>query len=251
MIKKWILNLNGLSSYKELYLNRLIVLFSFIFPFSESTSKSIIVIIVLLFLSSSRWKILYAGVKQMPVLIILALTFFIYISASYTELYGDNIRYANRFVVYLLLPMWIISVSLTGKYIKYVINSFLFSMLINEIIAYGILFGWWLELSQGYPVYFMPHVFYSVLLSLTIMLMLYNIKINYKLILTTLFLRIISFLAAYNIYAPFKMMMNDTVKSFVDKDYNTIFGTRIVAYVLISEMIEHNTFAENLKGWKC
>jgi len=84
------------------------------------------------------------------------------------------LTYFDRFMVYLLAPMIIIYTSLRKDYIEYVLNAFILAMFINEVISYGILFGWWLDLEDGYPIYFMHHVFYSILLSFTIMLLVYK-----------------------------------------------------------------------------
>ncbi|MBD3843029.1 MAG: O-antigen ligase family protein, partial [Campylobacterales bacterium] len=69
------------------------------------------------------------------------------------------------------------------KYISIVIFTFIFGMILNEIISYGILFGFWLDLKGGYPVYFMHHVFYSVLLSFTVMALIYRFMIEKNLFL--------------------------------------------------------------------
>jgi hypothetical protein len=62
------------------------------------------------------------------------------------------------------------------------VTAFIFGMVLNELISYGILFGLWLHPTDGYPVYFMHHVYYSVLLSFVEMLLIYRVLHQKKII---------------------------------------------------------------------
>jgi len=174
MIKKFLFDLSGFANYRELWLNRLIVLLAFVLPFSEGFAKKILAVIFLLWLSTLNKEKIFNTLKERPIIYFGILTLAMLLSVVYTTEYSYNLTLFNRFVIYILLPMMIISSSVRKDYIMIVISGFLFSMFISEVISYGILFDFWLELKHGYPVYFMPHVFYGVLLSFTILIMTYH-----------------------------------------------------------------------------
>lgn len=176
MIKYFILNLNGFENYRILWINRLIVFLAFMFAFRETVARSVLVFIFILWITVIKKEEILSAFKK-PV--VAWLTLFIAMLAS-TTVYLDSEhifawKFVIRFSLYLLIPMIMIATSIRKDYIVKVITAFIAGMLVNEIISYGIVFDLWLHLEDGYPVYFMAHVFYSVLLSFVMMLLIYKL----------------------------------------------------------------------------
>ena len=165
-------------------INLLLVLLAFCFAFSETKAKGIVIIAFLFWLSIVRLNDIIIVLKK-PVVYFLFL--FITLLGAFV-LYTDGgstitLKYIERYLIYLIIPMFMFATVLHKKYVPIVIFAFIFGMILNEIISYGILFGFWLHLKEGYPVYFMHHVFYSVLLSFTVMALIYRFMIEKNLFL--------------------------------------------------------------------
>lgn len=175
MIKEFLISTDGFETRKQLWINRLIVILAFIFPFSEIYGKNIVTIMMVLWIFSLNKEKLLRVFKYPVVKYFGLLTLLMLVSTLYTTDYELNFKLFNRMWLYMLIPMIIIAYSARRDYILFSISAFILSMFINEVISYGILFGWWLNLKHGYPVYFMPHVFYGVLVSFVLMLMIYQI----------------------------------------------------------------------------
>jgi O-antigen ligase len=166
-----------IGDWKIVLINRMIVVMTFVFPFSEWLAKRFLVAAALLFLFSfSKERFLYA-LRQKTVLSLLAFVVLMGISWFYTETDpGTTHYYFKRFYTFLILPLLLVASALHPSYIKYVIGAFLLSMFANEFVSYGVLFGWWLELSErGFPTPFMMHSTYSAVVAFTVMLMVYEI----------------------------------------------------------------------------
>lgn len=125
------------------------------------------------------------------------LLFFIYNSITYIWT-PDKKHYFDWILdnfYFFLLPMILIATTATEKTIKLYIKIFLFIMFANEIISYGIFFHLWLSFKDDFPIYFMFHIPYSVILSMTILITYYELlssqdniflKIIYSIFLVTM-----------------------------------------------------------------
>lgn len=165
-------------------INLLFVLLAFSFAFSETKAKGILIIAFLLWLSVIRLSDIIIAIKKPVVYSLILFITFLWASVLYTD--GGSaitMKYIERYFIYLLIPILMFATVLHKKYVSILILAFIFGMIFNEIISYGILFGFWLHLQDGYPVYFMHHVFYSVLLSFTVMALIYRFMIEKNLFL--------------------------------------------------------------------
>lgn len=174
--QNFLFNLNGFENYRLLWINRLIIFLAFMFAFGETHARLLITFIFLLWITVINREEVITTFKK-PVIFY----FFIFlctISLSIFYISGEHIyvlKFLERFLVYLLIPMIMISTGVRKDYITQIITSFILGMIANEIVSYGILFHFWLHLSpEGFPVYFMHHVFYSILLSFVLMLLVYK-----------------------------------------------------------------------------
>jgi len=106
---------------------------------------------------------------KLPLIKIVSI-YFLYILFSYsssTTFYYYK-GYIFNFFFYFILPLLLFSTVPIKKDINRYINLFLFIMVINEIISYGIFFNLWLAYKDGFPIYFMNHTYYSILIIISI-----------------------------------------------------------------------------------
>ena len=179
MIRNFLLHRDGFKTYQMLWVNRLFLIIAFLFAFSEIYTKSLIIFTFFIWITVVK-KADFLRVIREPVIIwlsllILAITLFPLVT-PHDHKYA--LKFLERFSFYLLIPIIMIATSIRRDYVIKMVTAFIFGMVLNEIISYGILFGLWLHLNDGYPVYFMHHVFYSVLLSFTLMALLYRFVIE-------------------------------------------------------------------------
>ncbi|MCH9812533.1 MAG: O-antigen ligase family protein [Epsilonproteobacteria bacterium] len=98
----------------------------------------------------------------------------------------EGINYAKRYWYY--LPMFILALNLYKDTIPKLISAFLISMLISEILSYGMYFNL-LEINNSstpFPTPFMHHIQYSLFIVFTALFLLnkiyYEQRFNYKII---------------------------------------------------------------------
>ena len=170
------------------FINILFVIFAFVFAFDETKVRLIYAVILLLWLTVIQKDALLEVFKAPVILSLLFLATIIGFSAFYISDNGIyTMKMVDRILMYLLVPMIMAVTSIRQSYIPKIIGSFILGMILNEIISYGILFHLWLHLNdEGYPVYFMHHVFYSVLLSFVLMLLVYRVVYEKNMILKIL-----------------------------------------------------------------
>lgn len=160
------------------WINALIVITAFVFPIDQNWAKTIMTVAFLLWLFTlgDGEKIRFLRRNR----VVQAATLFLFIlglSLLWSDDLKSGINYVNRFAIYIYIPLLIVASSIRRETIPLIIKAFIFSMFLNELISYGMLF----ELipnqqGVGYPVAFMHHVPYSVLVAFTIMLLGYEIK---------------------------------------------------------------------------
>lgn len=181
------------------FLNYLIMLFALVMPINPYLGKKVFAVIGILWLFSVDYKKSFKVILDSKILVPIILFSLMYIVSI---LWSNNVEYGLKWVgvhlTYFLLPIIVFSTVLTKEFSYRVIAFFIFSMMINEIISYGIFFGL-VDTVLGYkvhgtasnPVPFqVSHIPYSLYIAFTIFLGLYSIKYQKYLpfkIITTIF----------------------------------------------------------------
>ena len=174
-----------------LLLNYLLVVFVFYFPIASMYSQenidflhdsTNILIYLALILGFHLKKIqyllqnkLFLSILIISILILFSLKFTV---PDITSFYANPILYNNFFKSYFLLPFLIIIFILKKEFIPVLINTFLLSMCINEVISYGIYFGLWDTWagSHSNPVPFhINHITYSTYVGFALLLSFYKL----------------------------------------------------------------------------
>ncbi|MCW8917888.1 MAG: O-antigen ligase family protein [Gammaproteobacteria bacterium] len=158
------------------WINALVVLTAFVFPISQNWAKTIMTVVFLLWLFTlgDGEKIRFLRKNR----VVQTATLFLFIlglSLLWSDDLKSGINYVNRFAIYIYIPLLIVASSIRRETIPLIIKAFIISMLVNELISYSMLFGL-IENKAAYPVAFMHHIPYSVLVAFTIMLLGYEIK---------------------------------------------------------------------------
>ena len=179
----------------NIILNYLIVLYAFCIPLSKAGISLFGILLILFWLMERNFKdkINLIQKEKIIILIILFLTLsFFSILWSSDKIFA--LDYLKKYWHFLILP--IIYTSLKKDNIKFVFNAFLFSMLISEIVSYGIFFELWTKdgISPTDPSPFVDHTSYSCFLAFTSFILIY--KIVYSSNLTWRYFYIIYFLTA-------------------------------------------------------
>ncbi|WP_434580904.1 O-antigen ligase family protein [Sulfurimonas sp. NW15] len=157
------------------YLNFLIIAYAFSFPISKAAVNIVELLMVLLWIYQGKWKIKYELLKSNKVMIflgafILLMIFSIPLASNTTF----AVKYIFKYHHFLTIP--IIYTVLEKRYIKYVFLAFIVSMLISELMSYGIYFNLFTygNATHEMPTPFMDHIAYSVLLAFTSTILLTN-----------------------------------------------------------------------------
>lgn len=158
-------------SYSQI-ISSLFVLLAFCIPISKAVTSISIVLLFLIWCIEGQWEKKYLIIKEnklMHVIFLLILLSFI------STLWSPSFHYAlsfnfRKYWYFLIFP--VILTSFDIKYAKYVINGFLFGMLISEMVSYGIYFGLWSVNHKlpSDPSPFMDHTAYSTYLAVTLIL---------------------------------------------------------------------------------
>jgi len=167
-----------MSSLKNRDFNKWTNYFFIAFAFSIPISKALIslfsILIIITWLLEGDFKNRFQIIKKDRLsLIFLFLIFFSILSL----MWSPNLSYAIHFIAIKYWHFLVIPIMLTSfntKYIKYVLNAFLLSMLISEIVSYGIFFEIWTynNVPSNDPSPFMNHTDYSTFLSFALILIL-------------------------------------------------------------------------------
>lgn len=179
----------------NIILNYLIILYAFCIPLSKAGISLFGILLILFWLMERNFKekINLILNEKIIILVILFLTLsFFSILWSSDKIFA--LDYLKKYWHFLILP--IIYTSLKKDNIKLVFNAFLFSMLISEIVSYGIFFELWTKdgISPNDPSPFVDHTSYSCFLAFTSFILIY--KIVYSSNLTWRYFYIIYFLTA-------------------------------------------------------
>jgi len=157
--------------------NGLLVLTAFLIPFDQNWAKSVMTLAFLLWLplladGERRRFLIHNRVVQLATLLLLVMA----ASLGWSEELDDGINFVNRFAIYIYIPLLIVASSTNRQTISLIIRAFILAMFVNELISYSMLFGLVSRAGHGaFPVMFMHHVPYSVLVAFTILLLGYEI----------------------------------------------------------------------------
>ncbi|UCN00610.1 O-antigen ligase family protein [Sulfurimonas sp. SWIR-19] len=157
------------------YLNFLIIAYAFSFPISKAGVNLIELVVVLLWIYQGNWKVKYELLKSSKFIIVLYA--FIFLMIFFIP-FASNTIFAVKYILkyHHFLMILIIYTVLEKRYIKYIFSAFILSMLISELISYGIYFNLFTygHATHEMPTPFMDHIAYSVLLAFTSTILLTN-----------------------------------------------------------------------------
>lgn len=143
--------------------------------FNPLKSKIFLVIAGILWIKDITLKDLKVFLSSKAVIFLLLYYFYNLISfiwTAHTRFYYDWI--SNNFYFF-LLPFILFATIATEKTIRIFTKLFLFTVFVNEVISYGIELHLWLHPKNGFPVFFMYHIPYSVIISLAILITYYEL----------------------------------------------------------------------------
>jgi len=169
----------------NLLLNYLIIVYAFVIPFQYTLSKELVKIMLIIWILTFDYKnLLYILKTNRLFQLILVFVFLLFLSYLWSghypnTVYGDFNLFYKSFTTFFLFPLIIIISKLDEKYLKYVIYSFIISMIINSFISFGIYFEFWDTISGTVrnPIPFqISHISYSVYLALASLITFYKIK---------------------------------------------------------------------------
>ncbi len=154
---------------------------AFSIPFGEQYSKKIILmefIIWLFYVKTGEIKQIFSNHITKIIVIFILLHIFALIYSEHLHLGWHQTSQLFR---YFLLPIvMIMSIVKDKRDIQIIIGAFVFSMFINEIISYLIYFDLYqteFSKTRGYPVGFINHIQYSVLVAFSAILILYQSRL--------------------------------------------------------------------------
>ncbi|MFT5661978.1 MAG: O-antigen ligase [Sulfurimonas sp.] len=158
------------------YINYLFIAYAFSFPVSKAAVSLLEFVIFILWVYKGEWNYRYHLLKDNPLILSLsALIILSLISVFWASSLGYALDYISKY--YHFLMIFIFYTALEKKYVTNILTAFLMSMLLSELLSYGIYF----ELFQfknatvHMPTPFMHHVTYSVVLVFTSTILLSNI----------------------------------------------------------------------------
>ena len=165
------------SRYYYDFLNGLLMLTVFISTFHHKLTKKLaIIILIIAAIKYIDFKML-KKLLQEPIVRVILLTFsYMALSLLWTPDFHEGKGIVENYIFYFMLPILVFALIPDQKYIYLLVKTFVFAMVINELISYGILFGVWGELNdQGYPTPFLHHTLYSVLVIIAIFIIGYEL----------------------------------------------------------------------------
>ena len=179
---KIISSFNKISYFSDKILIICIFCFSFFVSFNPSIGKTLINNMFYLWLLSLNFKNIAYYIKNNKIFLWIIILF---AWISFTVIITDSINYYNynNFIKYFLLPILIIVTTIKKEYIKYIISVFILGLFINELISYGIYFGFIKSSFLGFkivgnelnPVPFLTsHIEYTTFLSFGIIVSLFS-----------------------------------------------------------------------------
>lgn len=162
------------------YINYLILLYAFTLSFSGEIKRAILFLMIILWITDNK-KYNFIIPQNIKKLFITFTIFIIYVLISFlwTEAsFKDCIDYISKY--WYLLPIFIIFKYLKKENIPIILSFFLMGIFVSEIFSYGNYFEIWKigKGDSGNPTVFIYHVFYSIFLAVTSLILLIKILLE-------------------------------------------------------------------------
>jgi len=254
---------NRYSRYKKevfYFLNYLIILFALVMPIKPYLGKKVFAVIGIIWLFSVDYRKMIEEIRSNRILLSIVLFSFVYILSI---LWSENGIYASKWVgvhfTYFLLPIIVFSTILTKKFAYRVVGAFIISMMINELISYGIFFGI-VDSIMGYKVhgtvsnplpFQVSHIPYSLYVAFTIFLGIYSFHYQKNLVLKVI---TVTFLATMTINlflssgrtGQFVFVMTAICLLFIYfRKYKKIFISLLITLIVIFSLAYNLSFTFN------
>jgi len=273
-------------------INYLLILFAFIFPISISGANFIIVLLIVIWILEGDFKSKFKKLKEnklITILILLEITLIIssLLSNSFSNAFFVRHSLHNILTFYLkyfsfyIMFFIVFYTSIKKEYIEKLISAFLFGMLFSEIVSYSIYFNV-IDIdyfkAKGFihrsafpwnPSPFMHHSFYTIFLSVAILLIFDNLfRIKNKILIffsvlflcsavTNLFLNggrlgQVAFVVSFLVYIFFKFkniklfflgIVGISLILFIAFKFSPVFNKRVnLAVSNINQIVSHQNF---------
>lgn len=154
--------------------NYFFIAFAFAIPISKALISLFSILIIISWLFEGNFSKKFQIIKHDKLSLIF---FFLIFFSIFSLLWSPDLSYAIHFIAikywhFLVIPIMLTSFDM--KYIKHVLNAFLLSMFISEIVSYGIFFEIWTynNVPAHDPSPFMNHTDYSTFLSFALIIIL-------------------------------------------------------------------------------
>lgn len=167
------------QKFQSNYMILLVLLMSLSFSvaFGHDYSKKVITVAFVVWLFTVKKEDFIAFFTNKIIIVLLLFIILHYISLFWSEHLAEGLYYNRDFIRYLFIPLLMIATVIKQEHIKYIIGAFVAGMFVNEIISYLIYFDLYeTEYSKihRYPVGFINHIPYSVLVSFSAILILFQ-----------------------------------------------------------------------------
>jgi len=171
--------------YKK-YISYLLIAYAFSFPISKAATNLCEVLAILLWIAEGNWREKFQLYKTN----LLSISIAVLIGFSLLSiLWHGNAEITLRYIAKYrhLLIIFVFYTSFDTKYTRTLLSAFLISMLLSELMSYGIFFELihYKDISPNDPSPFMSHMTYSSVLAFTtavlLIMLAYEKKLNYKL----------------------------------------------------------------------
>jgi O-antigen ligase len=165
-------------------INYFVLLFVFIAPIKPYLGKKVIILTLFIWLLSVNYKdIIKLFMFSKTLQYIFIFLGYIILSLLWSENYLNGLKWIEKYLIYFFIPILIIVTTKDLSLVRKIIFVFIFAMMINEIMSYGIffglidnIFGFKFEGNAFNPIPFQSsHIPYSVYISFAILISLYKI----------------------------------------------------------------------------
>ncbi len=157
----------------------LISALAFSIPFGYVYGRKLIVAILVLWIFIVNKDDVIKIITHKFMLVFLVFIGMYYISLFWSDNIDVGLHYIDRFWIFIYGPILIFATIIKKEHIQYIVGGFIAGMFINEIISYLIYFDLYqTEFSKihRYPVGFLNHSNYSVLVSFAAVFILHQVK---------------------------------------------------------------------------
>lgn len=168
----------------------LIMCVAFSIPFGGKYGQNFILLTLIIWLFFIKVEDIKALFKNKIIILLFMLVASHYITLFWSDNIDNGLHIIGKMWRYIFLPIIMYITILNKSDIKYILFAFIFGMFINEIISYLIYFNvYQTEFSKlnGYPVGFINHTYYSILVSFCAILILYQSRNMSNIYLKTLY----------------------------------------------------------------